>query len=930
MLKSALRRALAFVLCAGLLLPLFPRQVEAQTLTLDIGQPNVWSLAQAHYLLSNMRHENRGLHATTPTGDQLNPNSINGTRLDILRTFLGISAEFSAPAGAQNRAALQGFQQSMARRQEAQTRVGTLSQEHLAAVREISELNFQLAQLPPPPSANQTEDPQITRTRKELTDKVAARTPVRDALAAEISSLNTTLNAAPPTLGSLNSTAPTVNAPTFNDDLKTLMDKLVGGSSLPQVDASTALENYIQMQYEIIAKQLTLLRDEVGPDERLIFLELPSSLYSVPKKDDNFVVQTKWNVHSYFGTCSDIDTAEDEEFYRDNGGAGLLNNQGVGGSDYRERGQPRPITIDAVNAFTELRSYITRENLNLVRAYRVYTKSQGLRDEKEREDYLSRANKERPGLAASIDELQEMDAPKRNIIQRLAELGLDDLPTTFRTMVWRPVSDSAVARAGGQDPCGSRVSRSKFRIVDIIPRQSALNINDTHATQKGFALTAKFLAIFGFGASVGYQRQRSIYEQFIHQDVFASGFGKGLDSFGWTIGPVPGTKRLAPGPRTTYAILAIPRGALAVRLEADAIAFRNNRSPEGGSVKPLATQKQFTILVPQRDTEGFWVDSAAYTPVASGQRVTVLLRGKYFSPLTGVTVDGMPLKRAVAIAKHESDKTTNDQDTTAPGEFEYLNPNELVLNFKVAQPNYVGTPLITLITPEKTAAINYFTDLLINFRFKTSLLRHSKVEPMFIGPFRLGGLRVTSPAGAGVVTAELAGGGFRRRAQILVNGVEVDDPQFESTSLYKLTFPAPADSSKWTITYRLGHEQESVTYVPDVDGLATVAPSIEGIENPSTGKPEGLPAGGEQVIIRGRNLNHVRSVYFGGAGASIDASSRHPNVLFVTVPKGKEGGVRVLLEGITPGGQRVTNVLDFQTPGKAIFKYVPKPKPNAQ
>ena len=38
------------------------------------------------------------------------------------------------------------------------------------------------------------------------------------------------------------------------------------------------LDNFVQMQYEIVAKQLTTMRDEVGQGQRVVFLELPTSI----------------------------------------------------------------------------------------------------------------------------------------------------------------------------------------------------------------------------------------------------------------------------------------------------------------------------------------------------------------------------------------------------------------------------------------------------------------------------------------------------------------------------------------------------------------------------------------------------------------------------------------------------------------------------
>jgi len=84
-----------------------PVEAQRQEITMTIGKPNIWSLAQAHYLLANMRQVNRGLKVQSP-GD-LNPNSINGARLDVLRTLLGIEAQVSTPQAFQNSVAQQQF-----------------------------------------------------------------------------------------------------------------------------------------------------------------------------------------------------------------------------------------------------------------------------------------------------------------------------------------------------------------------------------------------------------------------------------------------------------------------------------------------------------------------------------------------------------------------------------------------------------------------------------------------------------------------------------------------------------------------------------------------------------------------------------------------------------------------------------------------------
>lgn len=90
------RPVLTLLISLSLVLPLAGLRVAiAQNrITMVIGRPNIWSLGQAHYLLANLRNTNRALSVTSP---QLNPNSINGARLNVLRTLLGVEAQVSTP-----------------------------------------------------------------------------------------------------------------------------------------------------------------------------------------------------------------------------------------------------------------------------------------------------------------------------------------------------------------------------------------------------------------------------------------------------------------------------------------------------------------------------------------------------------------------------------------------------------------------------------------------------------------------------------------------------------------------------------------------------------------------------------------------------------------------------------------------------------------
>jgi hypothetical protein len=936
-----------------------------------IGRPNIWSLGQAHYLLANLRNTNRDLSITSPT---LNPNSINGARLNVLRTLIGAEAQVSTPQALQNRVAQQQFQSDFSRRQSAIARLDELTSERLQVIREISAIDTALAALGPRPEEENDRVAETERRRQELTQTRAAKATLSEALKAEIDIVKDRANK-DVTLSNIKDELPLGDANSVSlpseglGDIKPLIEKMLE-NGIPNIDASQQLDNYINMQYELIAKQLTLLRDEVSSNERLIFLELPSSLYTVPDRDEDKMVHIEWTITELYRRCrsgvvdtlrpgaarTDAKTLQDLVFDAQRAVADVLGARAA-------TSQRRPLTDEYISRFNELRR--SDVYLNLV-AHAIYADAyERLNEDQQKEDeprissdHLNLLNElgktgfqgkytERSAtLRAEIDKFNSLSESDKNKTKELAEMilsypelltigwaGIENTRTTSLLMHGSELQ--RYAQANREIKCiGETDQRPDFRVVDIIPRQSALNVNDVHATQKGFALAAKFLTLFGFGAQVSYQRQRTIYDQFINQDVFASGFGKGTDKFGWTIGPVPGTKRLAPGPRTTFAILAIPKDAEKITLQATAAAFSRTKDPSDVRARRILTPNEqpvsFDLWVPSEKTDGFFVDSIDYTPVRKGQRVTVFLGGS-FSPLTGVIVDGIPLKRAVAIAKHESDSSTLPVAADSPGEYEYLNPRQLIISFTLSDDDFVGTPLITLVTPEKSTPINFFASRIkINGVRNVSLQDHSRIEPMFLDSLNITRVEIApqylNPAvvAGTLIPARLVGSGFRRGASICIGNSCAVGLRLRGPGLYEFRIDKP-DTRVWTFTYRLGHEIASTSFDTLVDGVRIEAPTIDSIENPATGRPDGLPSGRYTVVIRGSNLQDVYQVRFGRISGRI-RPTRHPNVLLVDVPPGRVGAVEVLL--LAPEGR--SNILDFATPGKAIFKYVKpeKPKPN--
>src|SRR5215211_3583795 len=100
MFTPKLCRWLSLLISASLLLTgLLPVSVSAQDrrrkpVVVSFGQPNIWSLEQAHYLLARMHMTNLELQAKALTDADLDPNATNGTRIQILKQLLEINGQF--------------------------------------------------------------------------------------------------------------------------------------------------------------------------------------------------------------------------------------------------------------------------------------------------------------------------------------------------------------------------------------------------------------------------------------------------------------------------------------------------------------------------------------------------------------------------------------------------------------------------------------------------------------------------------------------------------------------------------------------------------------------------------------------------------------------------------------------------------------------
>ncbi|MDX6500809.1 MAG: hypothetical protein QOG23_4069 [Blastocatellia bacterium] len=641
--------------------------VEAQNgkpIIISFGQPNIWSLEQAHYLLARLRSQSLTLQGRELVQSELDPNEVNGTRLDILKTMLGVGVGFSQAAGFQNQQA---------------TKEATFSQERrheLLALRdqrqsELHSIDAQLATLRVD-REKMNGDSSATDPAKQLkTVEIEQTVQLQSKVSSEITSLTSEINGLPATATALATPNPpsAVASPLANSVTDELL-KTTGFqnelNSLPKLNASTKLDNYLNLQYEIIAKQLTLLRDEVGPGQRLVFLELPHSFYTVPDKANRKMAQVWWKVTSYYehnATREDKDAPpcrdEEKENVRKPTPRALL-----------DRFKCNPYGSDPPQSESSIFAEINEDRANVAKA-----KASG-----------------NFAIAESARQWLEKDASQA------------------------------------------------VRAVDLIPRQSALNVNDIQDRQKNFNVMGLFTWLSGLGASVSYQREQRLYHQFLQQEVYASAFGKGQSDFGWTFGPRPGSERIAPGLQNTYAVLVVPENAEAITLNATGCYFpRSDYAPnkfedtnENGGPTSMAAvsnklqctahDNKFDLVIPSTTNNNFWITGINYRPVKPGERATVYLHGDYFSPQIGVLVNGIALRHSVGLAQSELALPRRDTtfEPSPVGDFEFVNSKLLVLSFSI--PDFKGIPTIALVTPGRARVINNLR-LVINDSYKCSAVK---------------------------------------------------------------------------------------------------------------------------------------------------------------------------------------------------------------
>jgi hypothetical protein len=350
-------------------------------------------------------------------------------------------------------------------------------------------------------------------------------------------------------------------------------------------------------------------------------------------------------------------------------------------------------------------------------------------------------------------------------------------------------------------------------------------VNDLKLRVKTGVLTAIARTLFGFGASLNVQRQRENFSQFVQQELYSSAFGKGSREFGWTFAPMPGTDRVMPGTKTTYAVMVIPQEAEALVLKTNGCYFPRAEYQPASFAETLTDrwdtdhrsrncggQKAFAVPIPgggNTDNDEFWVDGLEYVAADKSDRVMVSIYGRNFPAQIGMLVDGIPLTQSIGVAQPliRDDSTAFAEasaelkDGKVMGRIERIDANQIVAVFERPKGKDGVQPVLMLTAPGKAKILNKLR-LMINRTANTTLDDASTA--LLFGTragdkprFRIDKVEVFKSQTAGLLTAAVSGAGFQTPslARVLVNGARQTTYTVESPTLLRIDFPIPSDET---------------------------------------------------------------------------------------------------------------------------------------
>lgn len=793
------------------------RKANVDDVYVDIGSPRHWTLEDAHYLLAGLKERMHDLDIKGP--EELNPNAVNSIQLQSVQTVTDLAVKYDEIAALQNRNTLSNYEQAQSQQQVLRNRIkqdslkaSSLREELYkkqleqaeknmevnkkqveidAATREKISIEIRLDGIRTPRDDEPLSDAEIAhkeKLKKDLDEKKTEIDGLNDTLKilteertnlqseynvmkAEYDFVNGSISAdtaalSPDTLSLTTTPSPGVSTPPsallnemFSSAITTALndDK---NDAAPKLHISEMLANYINAENELLARQLTMIKSDIGEDNTLLFLEFPHSIDAVEGDSSERKVQIRWRVKE---VCLKDPTAElvhkikqlEGELDNENQQSQDNNGHEINNAQLDSKDRPNfDVTKYAIGPTDEMQSISFGSDVKLLNRQFKFD-SEEAKTNKELADNIQTLLKTK---VSSKDEREDLIVALENEIRRLQKDK-----STYVAIACSENTDSKISENNHLklvDPKGHVVA------WDLIPKSDKFNITSQSFESNSFNLSALFTLVTGIGGQASFQKRKELFQQIAAQQSLSSAFGQGNSEFGWILNPRLGTTTVSQGATTTYASLIAPMESTVLKLQSDHCILSSGQHI--GAINPMQcsnSKKEHIIVVNHQ--KGFWVNDIDYGLVKSGEVATVIIEGEEFYPnQLSVLIDGIPMTRFSTSQIQTSGVSSNIGE---PGSFEIMNSKELILKIKMP-PDYEGTPQITLVTPRKTKTLNYLNVRLGILGNKVSRISWQDKMPMFQKAPNISQLSVKKVNDLNV-RIKIEGEGFYNNSTLFVNGI---------------------------------------------------------------------------------------------------------------------------------------------------------------
>jgi hypothetical protein len=270
---------------------------------ITVGQPKIWQYERVNSLLDGLLRDVEGISTSDLIG--LDPNTPNGAAVKFVQSMLEIGVQYNQGAAVTNKIALQNYataqsvasaqiQANSAYLQQLNQQRDTLSKQLADAMELNRGLQTQLATTLLDPSS--ADYKALAARQQAAANEVTSLQSDLTSVNSQITAASTTTMPAAPNLTSTTGGTAPESANTFSSFLGNLPPDLtkniVSQLQSPSLPATKRMDNFITLLYERLAREISVLQDDVmrDPDNVPFLVQFDVGLYPASQAQNHVAV----------------------------------------------------------------------------------------------------------------------------------------------------------------------------------------------------------------------------------------------------------------------------------------------------------------------------------------------------------------------------------------------------------------------------------------------------------------------------------------------------------------------------------------------------------------------------------------------------------------------------------------------------------------